>query len=115
MSYYVFKIDSTNNKSKIRYLICLQFAGLYDFYDDTVNRIFVLNMPLGKKQASVTLIMPYHLEPLDRLEKLLTRKQVDTWLSKMENKAVAISLPKISVDVSHNLQVYVSYLIYHCV
>lgn len=51
------------------------------------------------------LIMPYHLEPLDRLEKLLTRKQVDTWLSKMENKAVAISLPKISLDVSHNLQV----------
>lgn len=62
-------------------------------------------MPLGQKQASMILIMPYHLEPLDRLEKLLTRKQVDTWLSKMENKAVAISLPKISLDVSHNLQV----------
>lgn len=51
------------------------------------------------------LIMPYHLEPLERLEKLLTKKQVDTWISKMTNKAVAISLPKISVDVSHNIQV----------
>lgn len=65
----------------------------------------MLNMPLGKKQASMIMIMPYHLEPLARLEKLLTRKQVDTWMSKMENKAVAISMPKISVDVSHNLQV----------
>lgn len=83
----------------------LPFSGLYDFYEDTQNRIFVLNMPLGQKQASMILIMPYHLEPLERLEKLLTRKQVDTWISKMENKAVAISLPKISVDVSHNLQV----------
>lgn len=80
-------------------------AGLYDFYDDTENRIFVLNMPLGQKQTSMIMIMPYHLEPLDRLEKLLTRKQVDTWISKMENRAVAISLPKISLDISHNLQV----------
>lgn len=80
-------------------------AGLYDFYEDTENSVFVLNMPLGKKQASMILIMPYHLEPLDRLEKILTRNQVDSWISKMENKPVAISMPKVSVDVSHNLQV----------
>lgn len=79
-------------------------TGLYDFYEDTENNLFVLNMPLGQKQASMIYIMPYHLEPLERLEKLLTRKQVDTWLSKMENKAVAISLPRISLEVSHNLQ-----------
>lgn len=81
------------------------FIGLYDFYEDTENRLFVLSMPLGQKQASMIFIMPYHLEPLDRLEKLLTRKQVDTWFSKLENRAVAISLPKISLEVSHNLQV----------
>lgn len=80
-------------------------TGLYDFLEDKENQLYVLNMPLGQKQASMILIMPYHLEPLERLEKLLTRKQVDTWLSKMENRAVAISLPKISVEVSHNLQV----------
>ncbi|KAM6988330.1 serpin H1b isoform 1-T2 [Tautogolabrus adspersus] len=79
-------------------------TGLYDFYEDTENKIFALSMPLGQKQASMILIMPYHLEPLERLEKLLTRTQVDTWLSKMQNRAVAISLPKISVEVSHNLQ-----------
>lgn len=81
------------------------FAGLYDFYDDEVNRLYVLNMPLGQKQASMIMIMPYHLEPLERLEKLLTKKQVDTWISKMENRAVAISMPKVSIDASHNIQV----------
>lgn len=85
-------------------------TALYDFYEDTENRLFVLNMPLGQKQASMTLIMPYHLEPLERLEKLLTRKQVDTWLSKMENRGIAISLPKISLEVSHNLQKHLAEL-----
>uniref|UniRef100_A0A1A8FKN6 Serpin H1 n=1 Tax=Nothobranchius korthausae TaxID=1143690 RepID=A0A1A8FKN6_9TELE len=85
-------------------------TGLYDFYEDTENQVYVLNMPLGQKQASMIFIMPYHLEPLGRVEKLLTRKQVDTWISKMENKAVAISLPKISLEVSHNLQKYLAEL-----
>nr|XP_019950883.1 PREDICTED: serpin H1-like isoform X2 [Paralichthys olivaceus]XP_019950884.1 PREDICTED: serpin H1-like isoform X2 [Paralichthys olivaceus] len=85
-------------------------TGLYDFYDDTENRIYALNMPLGQKQASMIFIMPYHLEPLNRLEKLLTRNQVNTWLSKMENRAVAISLPKISLEVSHNLQKHLAEL-----
>ncbi|KAM9801163.1 serpin H1b [Neosynchiropus ocellatus] len=85
-------------------------TGLYNFHDDTENRIFILDMPLGQKQASMIFIMPYHLEPLDRLEKLLTRKQVDTWLSKMQNRAVAISLPKVSMEVSHNLQKHLAEL-----
>lgn len=41
-------------------------AGLYDFHEDKENRVFVLNMPLGQKQASLILIMPYYLEPLER-------------------------------------------------
>jgi len=85
-------------------------TGLYDFYDDTENRLLVLDMPLGQKQASMIFIMPYYVEPLDRLEKLLTRKQVDTWLGKMENRAVAISLSQISVEVSHNLQKHLAEL-----
>lgn len=93
------------SKLQARYPICLLFAGLYDFYEDKENKLFVLDMPLGQKQASMILIMPYHLEPLERLEKLLTRKQVDTWISKLEKKAVAIALPKIALEASHNLQV----------
>ncbi|KAM6945903.1 serpin H1b [Aplochiton taeniatus] len=85
-------------------------TGLYNFHEDKVNRLYVLDMPLGQKQASMIIIMPYHLEPLKRLEKLLTKAQLDIWLSKMEHKAVAISLPRISLEVSHNLQQYLAEL-----
>lgn len=88
-------------------LIYLVFPleGLYPFYDDTANSFFVLEMPLAHKKSSVIFIMPYHVESLERLEKMLTRKQLDIWQSKLEQKAVAVSLPKISMEVSHNLQV----------
>ncbi|KAF5902394.1 serpin H1-like, partial [Clarias magur] len=79
-------------------------TGIYPFYDDTANSYFVLEMPLAHKKSSVIFIMPYHVESLERLEKMLTRKQLDIWQSKLEQKAVAVSLPKISMEVSHNLQ-----------
>lgn len=79
-------------------------TGIYGFHEDTENRLFVLNMPLAHKKSSLVFIMPYHVEPLERLEKLLTLKQLDTWMSKLEEKAVAVSLPKTSMEVSHNLQ-----------
>ncbi|XP_062872644.1 serpin H1b [Trichomycterus rosablanca] len=85
-------------------------TGLYGFYDDTENRLFVLEMPLGQKKSSVVFIMPYHLEPLERLEKLLTREQLNTWLSKLEEKAVAISLPKVAMEVSHDIQKHLAEL-----
>lgn len=62
-------------------------------------------MPLAHKMSSVVFIMPYHVEALERVEKLLTRQQLNTWMGKMEQRAVAVSLPKVSMEVSHNLQV----------
>ncbi|KAF4082322.1 hypothetical protein AMELA_G00150220 [Ameiurus melas] len=85
-------------------------TGIYGFYDDTANSFFVLEMPLAHKKSSVIFIMPYHVESLERLEKMLTRKQLDIWQSKMEQKAVAVSLPKVSMEVSHNLQKYLGEL-----
>ncbi|XP_062870101.1 serpin H1a [Trichomycterus rosablanca] len=79
-------------------------TGIYGFYDDATNNLCVLEMPLAHKMSSIIFIMPYHVESLERLEKLLTRKQLDTWLAKVEQKAVAVSLPKVSMEVSHNLQ-----------
>lgn len=79
-------------------------TGLYDFHEDTENRLFVLSMALAHKKSSMVFIMPYHVEPLERIEKLLTRKQLDTWMGQMKETAVAISLPKVNMDVSHNLQ-----------
>ncbi|XP_048837314.1 serpin H1b [Brienomyrus brachyistius] len=85
-------------------------TGLYKLHEDTENKLFVLEMPLAHKMSSMVFIMPYHVEPLERLEKLLTRKQVDAWLSKLEEKAVAVSLPKVSLEVSHNLQKHLGQL-----
>ncbi|XP_064206028.1 serpin H1-like [Anguilla rostrata] len=79
-------------------------TGIYSFHEDTKNSLYLLSMPLAHKMSSMIFIMPYHVEPLDRLEKLLTQEQLDTWLGSLEEKAVAISLPKVSMEVSHNLQ-----------
>lgn len=85
-------------------------TGIYGFFDDTTNNLLVLDMALAHKMSSVVFIMPYHVESLERVEKLLTRQQLNTWISKMEQRAVAVSLPKISVEVSHNLQKHLAEL-----
>ncbi|CAL8398521.1 unnamed protein product [Boreogadus saida] len=79
-------------------------TGLYGYYEDVDNKLTVLSIPLAHKKSSVVFVMPLHVEPLERVEKLLSGKQLDTWVAKMEEKGVAVSLPKISMEVSHNLQ-----------
>lgn len=79
-------------------------TGLYNYYEDETNTLQILEMPLAHKMSSMIIIMPYHVEPLERVEKLLTREQVKTWIGKMQNRAVAVSLPKVSLEVSHDLQ-----------
>ncbi|XP_034745178.1 serpin H1a [Etheostoma cragini] len=79
-------------------------TGLYGFYDDKTNKLNILSMPLAHKKSSVVFIMPHHTEPLDRVEKMLTQKQLDTWMGKLKPTAIAVSLPKVSMEVSHNLQ-----------
>lgn len=79
--------------------------GLFKFYDDKANKLSILSMPLGHKKSSVVFIMPYNAETLARLEALLSKKQLDTWTGKLQTTAVAVSLPKVSMEVSHQLQV----------
>lgn len=80
-------------------------SGLYNYYDDEKEKLQIVEMPLAHKLSSLIIIMPHHVEPLERLEKLLTKEQLKTWLGKMQKKAVAISLPKGVVEVTHDLQV----------
>ncbi|KAI3373046.1 hypothetical protein L3Q82_006394 [Scortum barcoo] len=79
-------------------------TGLCGFYDDKIKELSILSMPLAHKKSTVVFLMPHHVEPLERLEKMLTKKQLDTWMSKLQQTAVAVSLPKVSMEVSHNLQ-----------
>lgn len=80
-------------------------AGLYNYYDDEKEKLQILEMPLAHKLSSLIILMPHHVEPLERLEKLLTKEQLKAWMGKMQKKAVAISLPKGVVEVTHDLQV----------
>lgn len=79
-------------------------TGLYGYFDDTTNMLSLLSMPLAHKKSTMLFLMPHNVEPLDRLEKMLTKKQLDTWLGNLKETAVAVSLPKVSMEVSHNLQ-----------
>ncbi|XP_072849550.2 serpin H1 [Pogona vitticeps] len=78
-------------------------TGLYKYYSDEAEKLQIVEMPLAHKLSSMIFIMPNHVEPLERLEKLLTREQMKTWLGKLKERAVAISLPKVSLEVSHDL------------
>ncbi|XP_037125625.1 serpin H1-like [Syngnathus acus] len=79
-------------------------TGFYDFYDDATNNVLILNMPLAHKKSSGVFIMPHQVESLERVEKMLNKKQLDSWLSKLQQTPVALSMPKVSMEVSHNLQ-----------
>ncbi|XP_048454423.1 serpin H1-like [Rhincodon typus] len=79
-------------------------TGLYNFHKDETNQVNVLEMLLAHQLSSMVFIMPYHVQPLDKLEKLLTKEQIKTWLGKLQKQAVAISLPKVKLGVSHELQ-----------
>ncbi|KFP23891.1 Serpin H1, partial [Colius striatus] len=79
-------------------------TGLYNYYDDETEKLQVVEMPLAHKLSSMIFIMPNHVEPLERVEKLLNREQLKTWAGKMKKRSVAISLPKVILEVSHDLQ-----------
>lgn len=80
-------------------------SGLFDYYDDTTNKLTILSMLLAHKKSKVLFILPHHVETLGRLDKMLTKTQLDVWMGKLQPTAVAVSMPKISMEVSHNLQV----------
>ncbi|XP_068600647.1 serpin H1-like [Brachionichthys hirsutus] len=79
-------------------------TGMYDYYSDETNKLTILSMPLAHKKSTVVFIMPHHVETLERLEKMLTKDKLDAWMGKLQQMAVAVSLPKVSMEVSHNLQ-----------
>lgn len=107
-----FEVWSSKNAVKALAGSCTVFvhiplvsSGLYDFFDDATNKLSLLSMPLAHKKSTVVFIMPHRLEPLERLEKILTKVQLDMWMKRLKQTAVAVSLPKVSMEVSHNLQV----------
>uniref|UniRef100_A0A3Q2WQB0 Serine (or cysteine) peptidase inhibitor, clade H, member 2 n=1 Tax=Haplochromis burtoni TaxID=8153 RepID=A0A3Q2WQB0_HAPBU len=85
-------------------VVMMHRAGLYRFHEDTDNMVQVLEAPLWGGRASVVLLLPFHVENLAKLEKLLTLELLSKWLEKASVTSVAISLPKANITSTLSLQ-----------
>lgn len=86
--------------------LCLSSPpGLYRFHEDMENMVQVLEAPLWRGKASMVLLLPFHVESLARLDKLLTIELLSKWLEKTNMTSVSISLPKANITSTLSLQV----------
>lgn len=86
-------------------LSVLRPSGLYRFHEDVENMVQVLEAPLWGGRASVLLLLPFHVENLARLDKLLSLQLMSKWLEKSSVSSVSISLPQANISSALNLQV----------
>lgn len=80
-------------------------SGLYRFHEDIENMVQVLEAPLWGGKASVVLLLPFHVENLARLDKLLNLQLMSKWLEKSSVTSVSISLPQANISSALSLQV----------
>uniref|UniRef100_UPI00358F439E serpin H1-like isoform X2 n=1 Tax=Myxine glutinosa TaxID=7769 RepID=UPI00358F439E len=79
-------------------------TGFYKLYDDEEKKLQVVEMPLAKELASVVILLPRQIEGLHKIEEILTVEQLQKWRSAMALKAVAVSLPRVSIEDLLDLQ-----------
>ncbi|XP_036403413.1 serine (or cysteine) peptidase inhibitor, clade H, member 2 [Megalops cyprinoides] len=85
-------------------------AGVFRHYEDMENMVQVLEMGLWGGRASLVLLLPFHVEPLTRLDRLLTPELLAKWLEKLREQSMAISLPRATLTSTLNLQKHLSAL-----
>ncbi|XP_023252351.1 serpin H1-like [Seriola lalandi dorsalis] len=85
-------------------------AGLYRHHEDVENMVQVVEAPLWGGKVSLVLLLPFHVENLARLDKLLTLELLSKWLEKTNITSVAISLPKANITSTLSLQKQLSAL-----
>lgn len=100
-----FLLDSPIVPQLLACLLRSFLPGLYRHHEDIENMVQVLEVPLWGGKASVVLLLPFHVESLTRLEKLLTPELLSSWLAKANVTSVAISLPKANISSTLSLQV----------
>ncbi|XP_050971950.1 serine (or cysteine) peptidase inhibitor, clade H, member 2 isoform X2 [Labeo rohita] len=79
-------------------------SGVYRHYEDIENMVQVLELGLWEGKASMVLILPFHVENLARLDRLLTLDRVEKWLGKLNSTSMALSLPRTKISSTVNLQ-----------
>ncbi|XP_029944248.1 serine (or cysteine) peptidase inhibitor, clade H, member 2 [Salarias fasciatus] len=106
--------DGTDRRTflgkKYTKVVMMHRAGLYRHYEDVNNMVQVLEAPLWGGEASLLLLLPFHVETLGRLEKLLTLELMSGWLEKAAVNSVAISLPTANISSALSLQKQLSAL-----
>ncbi|KAF5905371.1 serpin H1-like, partial [Clarias magur] len=78
--------------------------GLYRHYEDVENMVQVLELGLWGGKASMVVLLPFHVESLARLERVLTLEQLEKWLGKLSSMNMALSLPRVNVSSALSLQ-----------
>lgn len=96
--------------TKYTKVMMMHRAGLYRHHEDVQNMVQVLELPLCGGKASVVLLLPFHVESLARLEKLLTLELLSKWLEKTNITSMSISLPKANITSTLSLQKQLSAL-----
>ncbi|XP_053199549.1 serine (or cysteine) peptidase inhibitor, clade H, member 2 [Scomber japonicus] len=91
-------------------VVLMHRAGLFRFHEDIENMVQVLEVTLSGGKASMVLLMPFHVENLSRLEKLLTVERLSKWLDKTNVTSVSVSLPKANITSTLSLQKQLSAL-----
>ncbi|KAF3697609.1 Serpin H1 47 kDa heat shock protein Collagen-binding protein [Channa argus] len=103
-----FSQESTDRRTflgkKYTKVVMMHRAGLYRFHEDMENMVQVLEVPLWGDKASLVLLLPFHVENLDRVEKLLNPERLSKWLEKTGVTSVAISLPRANISSTLSLQ-----------
>uniref|UniRef100_A0A3Q3WTL2 Serpin domain-containing protein n=1 Tax=Mola mola TaxID=94237 RepID=A0A3Q3WTL2_MOLML len=109
-----FSEDSTDHRTffgkKYTKVKMMHRTGLYHYHEDMENMVQVLVAPLWGGKASVVLLLPFHLESLARLDKLLTIELLSKWLEKTSITTVSISIPKANITSTLSLQKQLSAL-----
>ncbi|TMS02455.1 Serpin H1 [Larimichthys crocea] len=109
-----FSEESTDQRTflgkKYTKVMMMHRAGLYRHHEDMENMVQVLEVPLWQGKASVVFLLPFHVESLDRLEKLLTLELLSKWLEKTNISSVIISMPKANLTSTLSLQKQLSAL-----
>ncbi|XP_044040583.1 serine (or cysteine) peptidase inhibitor, clade H, member 2 isoform X1 [Siniperca chuatsi] len=109
-----FSEESTDHRTflgkKYTKVMMMHRAGLYRHHEDMENMVQVLEAPLWGGKASVVLLLPFHVESLARLDKLLTLELLSKWLEKTNITSLTISLPKANITSTLSLQKQLSAL-----
>ncbi|KAM4564959.1 serine (or cysteine) peptidase inhibitor, clade H, member 2 [Fundulus diaphanus] len=100
--------ESTDRRTflgkKYTKVVMMHRAGLYRFHEDVDNMVQVLEVPLWGGKASLMLLLPFHVETLARLDKLLTLELLSKWLKRTAVTSAAVSLPKANITSTLSLQ-----------